>query len=935
MDCGSAKAGGTECSIIKNLCWTENTCSFIHRPDMIVWVYGYFNKSNFGDDVFSWLFQHKLTTQSDDVKVVTINPSKKIWPHHTPLADRPEVVVVGGGDLINDYFMDLIRPLLDPETRTCPVYAVGVGIPFPGLVDQGYLDGFDYIIHRTFTQHDHLVDRYGAHHVHFSPDLAWSARAENSENVVSDRSFLMDWFPLPWCAKPDRRRVAFFLARPMLNADHPEKYQKIVESVADLVHHLTTAGLPHEETFYVDLIPMGTSDHHPDQDDRLMNDDVVAALKRKYETNHNLVRVLPQVPGGGGDPEKALHFFQRYDFAVCSRFHAHVFSMAAKVPFVSMACTLKVHDLLVHAGLDAAESTYRLPVDPEGLFPVECDSGRLIRAFESLVETEDQVREKLRLHANRCRQAVEKSWHIFHNLLHYQPRPVTRFHCTTRPALETALFLQRVSRPFSVAAHVPTAHEMIRPGGVYRLVQHWKDRKVPEPVMDDWRRRAARLASFLLTNNPDSEYLWGLEDNLFQPHYDLGAACAWVHHRELTETHGLVEFPDWKKYANRQLEIRPRAPQVNVEGYRWNYPLEKVKVHRSGWSYVMNHFSATFHQPGRGQPLFDGYVDETFGWKCQVLEDAGLIPYRQPWMGILHHTPNQELSDNNLVNVFSQPAFQMSLQVCRRLIVLSEYLAQWVRHELDEMGLVVQVVVWKHPTEFLMPFAGDQLFSFKRHVQQPERGIVQVGGWMRNTFGIYQLDVPDTLRKYALKGPRMDHLYLDQDQIMKLGLEIAKVFILPDGQPENVGGLCGLCSSDATRPPVWTLGAGKFLINDLHRRYDSVTLLENLSDADYDQLLSHMVVFVNLVDASAVNTVLECIVRNTPIFINALPAVVEYLGPDYPLYYRSIREASELTRDDRQWLKRVKQAHRYLKQMDKSTLRIEHYLEQASGTLSK
>ena len=63
----------------------------------------------------------------------------------------------------------------------------------------------------------------------------------------------------------------------------------------------------------------------------------------------------------------------------------------------------------------------------------------------------------------------------------------------------------------------------------------------------------------------------------------------------------------------------------------------------------------------------------------------------------------------------------------------------------------------------------------------------------------------------------------------------------------------------------------------------SVEVMEHLSDSAYDELLSDIVVFLNLIDASAVNTVIECIVRNTPLIINRLPAIVEILGEDYPL----------------------------------------------------
>jgi glycosyltransferase involved in cell wall biosynthesis len=72
---------------------------------------------------------------------------------------------------------------------------------------------------------------------------------------------------------------------------------------------------------------------------------------------------------------------------------------------------------------------------------------------------------------------------------------------------------------------------------------------------------------------------------------------------------------------------------------------------------------------------------------------------------------------------------------------------------------------------------------------------------------------------------------------------------------------------------------------------DSVTQLGRVTDDEYDSLLEDSVVFLNLLDAPANTAVVECIARNTPLLINRLPGVIEYLGEDYPFYYSSIEEA--------------------------------------------
>jgi hypothetical protein len=76
-----------------------------------------------------------------------------------------------------------------------------------------------------------------------------------------------------------------------------------------------------------------------------------------------------------------------------------------------------------------------------------------------------------------------------------------------------------------------------------------------------------------------------------------------------------------------------------------------------------------------------------------------------------------------------------------------------------------------------------------------------------------------------------------------------------------------------------------------------VEVLNRISDAEYDQLLAASIVFLNVYEGVAITTVMECIARGTPILINKLPGLVEYLGENYPLYYNTLTEAATKMRD--------------------------------------
>jgi hypothetical protein len=110
------------------------------------------------------------------------------------------------------------------------------------------------------------------------------------------------------------------------------------------------------------------------------------------------------------------------------------------------------------------------------------------------------------------------------------------------------------------------------------------------------------------------------------------------------------------------------------------------------------------------------------------------------------------------------------------------------------------------------------------------------------------------------------------------------------------------------------------LIKDL---VSSVKILEKVSNVEYDSLLSESVVAIRLRDASAVNTIIECIVRDTPIVVNKIPAVVELLGEDYPLYRDADDDADiDLRLDD------IEAASSYIKELCKRRFWIDTFIEE-------
>jgi hypothetical protein len=109
----------------------------------------------------------------------------------------------------------------------------------------------------------------------------------------------------------------------------------------------------------------------------------------------------------------------------------------------------------------------------------------------------------------------------------------------------------------------------------------------------------------------------------------------------------------------------------------------------------------------------------------------------------------------------------------------------------------------------------------------------------------------------------------------------------------------------------------------MEEKIKSVTIIEHVDNNDFDNILSKNIVFINLIDASAVNTLIECIVRNTPIIINKHPAVVELLGEEYPMYYNK----GSLDINNLITIKNIEKTNEYLRKLDKHKFTIEYFMK--------
>ena len=280
--------------------------------------------------------------------------------------------------------------------------------------------------------------------------------------------------------------------------------------------------------------------------------------------------------------------------------------------------------------------------------------------------------------------------------------------------------------------------------------------------------------------------------------------------------------------------------------------------HRSGWAYCIEALAPLHNDKGI---LFDGFIENNFGWEG----GEGKV-YDEPWVGFVHNPPNQPKwwdYKNSLESIINGGTFQKSLKNCLGLFTLSEYLSEYLRPKLK-----VPISTIIHPTEI-----PDKIFNPQKFRQNEDKKVIQIGYWLRKINSIYSLPL--------LSGP------------------YTKIRLVPSGKMDIYFNLLEklreieAAASDIQHDPAF---------------FGNTKLQGFLENDEYDEWLTENITFVDLYDSSANNAVIESIARATPLLVNPLPAVVEYLGEDYPFYFENLGEAAKKAEN----FDLVEETHHYL-----------------------
>jgi len=294
--------------------------------------------------------------------------------------------------------------------------------------------------------------------------------------------------------------------------------------------------------------------------------------------------------------------------------------------------------------------------------------------------------------------------------------------------------------------------------------------------------------------------------------------------------------------------------------------IEKKNFHRGGWNNVLKIFNHI--------NLFNDNSDINF---YDILEfNLEKLQDNKKWIGIVHYTPNtpEHLNIFNINEVLLKNInFINAIPNCLGIITLSKYLYDYLKLYFITNEINIRLDWLKHPIIF-----PNLLFDYQKYLNNSEKKIIQLGQQLRKNTTIYNLK-NNNFKKYWFVGNPCNH----NEKIIEDEMTYLK-------------------------------------IKNLDMK--SVKIYYTKTYEEYDQYLQESIILINMYDAAANNAVIECIVRNTPIIINKLPGVIDYLGNDYPLYFNKESEINDLLTNEK-----IKAAHEYLKNLNKDDLKIESFVK--------
>ena len=252
---------------------------------MKILLYGYYNKHNFGDDLFEFIL--KKYFDSKQILYIVSNSSNLNEIYKTNL--NIDIIIFGGGEIINDYFMiPIFKYIKYNNLYNIPIYGISIG--YDNEFNDIYITFFDKCIFR------------------------------NNLNIIDNKKYFFDndlIFGLkkyynPIIKEQNKNTIGFYLI------------DKIKDELLILLKDFTNK-IKNKYTINFIVFDKTT-------DINIINDVITSCNIINYNIiiKNNILEIIEEI--------------LKNDKHLCIRFHAHVICYLYKLQFISYPITSKVNN---------------------------------------------------------------------------------------------------------------------------------------------------------------------------------------------------------------------------------------------------------------------------------------------------------------------------------------------------------------------------------------------------------------------------------------------------------------------------------------------------------------------------------------------------------------------------------------------------------------
>jgi len=385
-------------------------------------IIGYYDHLNVGDeqykDTFIYLIKYILGIKDYGITFIDCD---KLSNYANKINDN-DIIIAGGGDILNDYFIDTIIKVFNGRKNI--LYAISVGIPYTSILTSNKLHIFHSIFIRSYQDVTILKEYHN--NVYFIPDISFllnennsntnnilldicssnnstrsvnnknngndSNRESNKSNITDSSSksnllniqqyytnYIQD--DIHFLTKIKKKKISITLSRHIYNEKYKDVYHNIINTFAKFVKYLISCN------YHIIFIPFNTNYQNINENDNYIHNDIMNALEnlsQKIQTSWRQSITFI---------EASLNVYEIYNIynlsylVIPMRFHGCLFSIYTSTPFLPIYTTRKINNLLIDVSWCNA---YKLQVNNEDV-PIDLNLEVLIFRFNRLVDDYTQA----------------------------------------------------------------------------------------------------------------------------------------------------------------------------------------------------------------------------------------------------------------------------------------------------------------------------------------------------------------------------------------------------------------------------------------------------------------------------------------------------------------------------------------------------------------